>query len=49
MQLLSEGGKATFYIPSALGYGPTNTITDIPANSIIIIEVELLEVIPNPE
>jgi len=48
LQQMSAGGKATFFIPSALGYGPT-TLTNIPANSILIMEVELLEVIPNPE
>lgn len=43
---MNEGGKATFYIPSALAYGPsTNGI--IVANSILIFEIELLEVIPN--
>lgn len=48
LQLMNEGGKATFFVPSALAYGP-NTLTNIPANSILIMEVELLEVIPNPE
>jgi FKBP-type peptidyl-prolyl cis-trans isomerase len=48
LQKMNEGGKATFYMPSALGYGPTvNGI--IPANSRLIFEVELLEVIPNIE
>lgn len=46
LQKMNEGGKATFYIPSALAYGPsTNGI--IVANSILIFEIELLEVIPN--
>lgn len=49
LQLLGAGGRATFYIPSTLGYGPTTGITDIPANSNLILEVELLEVTPNPE
>lgn len=48
LQLMSEGGKATFFVPSALAYGPS-TLTNIPANSILIMEVELLEVIPNAE
>lgn len=46
MQQMGEGGKATFYIPSTLAYGPSVNGT-IPANSILIFEVELLEVIPN--
>lgn len=48
LQKMNEGGKATFYVPSALAYGPSvNGI--ITANSILIFEVELLEVIPNAE
>lgn len=48
LQLMSAGGKATFYLPSALGYGPS-VLNKIPANSNLIYEVELLEVIPNQE
>jgi FKBP-type peptidyl-prolyl cis-trans isomerase len=48
LQKMNEGGKATFYLPSALGYGPSvNGV--IPANSNLIFEVELLEVIPNQQ
>jgi FKBP-type peptidyl-prolyl cis-trans isomerase FkpA len=47
LQLLSEGGKATFYIPSGLGFG-TETVTagstTIPSNSNLIYEVELIKV-----
>lgn len=48
LQLMNAGGKARFYIPSSLAYGPTSTAL-IPANSNVIFEVELLEVTPNME
>lgn len=48
LQLMRAGGKTTFYVPSALGFARTAS-TPIPANSILIYEVELLEVIPNPQ
>ncbi len=48
LQLMREGGKATFYIPSALGYGIHSSST-IPANTNLIFEVELLKVIPIEE
>lgn len=41
LQLLPEGSKATFYVPSVLANGLPNT----PANSNVIFEVELLDVI----
>lgn len=44
MQQMHEGDKATFYIPSTLAFGPVS-INGVPANSNVIIEVELLEVI----
>jgi FKBP-type peptidyl-prolyl cis-trans isomerase len=48
LQQLQKGGKATFYVPSLLGYG-TNEIKSngavlIPANSNLIMEVELDEI-----
>ncbi len=39
--LLKKGGKGTFFIPSALGYGPTGS-GDIPANAPLIFEIELV-------
>lgn len=42
--LLQEGDVATFTIPAALGYG-SQGVGNIPANSILIFEVELLQVI----
>ena len=50
--LLNKGAKATFYIPSRLGYGAQampgnpNNKKGIPANSILIFDVELLNIKP---
>lgn len=43
LQLLKKGAKATFYVPPELGYG-NNTRQNIPGNSVLIFEVELLDV-----
>ena len=43
IRLLSEGGRGTLFIPSKLGYG-TNSSTSIPANSVLIFEIELVDV-----
>lgn len=45
LQLMKEGGKTTFYIPSELAYG-TRSQNKIPANSALIFEVELIKVEP---
>ena len=42
MMLLKKGGKATFVIPSALGYGSQGAPPRIPANAILVFELELL-------
>lgn len=44
IDLLSEGGKATLYIPSSLGYGPRQRGDVIGPNSILVFDVELVEV-----
>jgi cyclophilin family peptidyl-prolyl cis-trans isomerase len=44
--LLSFGDKATFYIPSKLGYGERGAGNVIPPNANIIFEVEILETLP---
>lgn len=48
VMLMKQGGKATFYLPSALGYGSQSPSPDIPANSILRFEVELVSVKPAP-
>lgn len=44
ISLLSEGGKATIYVPSTMAYGPRERGEVIGANSILVFDVELLEV-----
>lgn len=44
LQLMKEGDKATFYVPSTLAYG-TRSYTNLPANSIVIFEVHLVEIL----
>lgn len=50
LQLMQQGSKYTFYVPSVLGYGafpPSGS--NIPANANLIFEIELIRVIPNPQ
>ncbi|SMO40286.1 FKBP-type peptidyl-prolyl cis-trans isomerase [Fodinibius sediminis] len=48
LQLMKEGGKYKFWIPSALGYGPNpRPGGPIGPNETLIFEVELLEVNPS--
>ncbi|MDE7412564.1 MAG: FKBP-type peptidyl-prolyl cis-trans isomerase [Muribaculaceae bacterium] len=47
LQLMKEGGKTVFYIPSALAYGPAGAGGQIGPNQDLVFEVELIEV--NPE
>jgi len=39
---LKKAGKGTFFIPSALGYGPSGSGSAIPANAPLIFEIELV-------
>ncbi|WP_436517929.1 FKBP-type peptidyl-prolyl cis-trans isomerase [Ekhidna sp. To15] len=41
---LNEGAKATLYIPSPLGYGPRRRSDVIVENSILVFDVELVEI-----
>ncbi|MCB0698867.1 MAG: FKBP-type peptidyl-prolyl cis-trans isomerase [Chitinophagales bacterium] len=42
--LLDQGTKATLYIPSGMAYGKSSPSPKIPANSVMIFDVELLEI-----
>lgn len=48
LPLISSGGKITLYIPPSLGYGAVdvknNGVVVIPANSILIFDIELVSV-----
>jgi len=44
-QLMNEGTKGTLYIPSGLAYGPQARGAQIPANSILVFDVEVVEII----
>ncbi len=44
LQLMQVGEKAELVIPSDLGYGPRGAGGDIPPNSILIFEVELISI-----
>ena len=45
VQLMKEGAKYTFFIPSDLAYGPQGIPNAIPPHSTLIFEVELITVI----
>jgi FKBP-type peptidyl-prolyl cis-trans isomerase FkpA len=42
---MKVGTKSTFYVPAELGYGATAVGTSIPANSALMYEVELLDIL----
>ncbi|MCH5231228.1 MAG: FKBP-type peptidyl-prolyl cis-trans isomerase [Muribaculaceae bacterium] len=44
LQLMKEGGKYTFFIPSDLAYGPNGIPNVIPPHSTLIFDVELISV-----
>ena len=44
LQLMPEGSKYTFYIPSDLAYGETGAPPSIPPNAVLTFDVELLKV-----
>jgi len=44
ISLMNAGGKATLIIPSKLAYGERGAGNDIPANSPLVFDVELISV-----
>jgi len=46
--LLNKGSKATLYLPSRMAYGAASPSTKIPANSILIFDVELVDAVDVP-
>lgn len=50
LQLMKEGSTYKFYIPSQLGYGSSPAAGgNIPANSVLVFDVELIKVNPEEE
>lgn len=45
LQLMKEGGKMKFFIPSELAYGESGAGAVIPPNSVLLFDVELVEVV----
>lgn len=48
LQLMKVGEKYKFYIPSELAYGAQSPTPAIPANSTLLFEVELLDIVGQP-
>jgi FKBP-type peptidyl-prolyl cis-trans isomerase FkpA len=44
LKLLNKGAKGTFYIPSSLGYGPQQMSDVLKANSILVFDIEMVEI-----
>ena len=44
LMLMNKGMKVTVYIPSALAYGPQSRGPEIPANSILIFDMEVTDI-----
>jgi len=42
--LIKKGGKGTLYIPSPMAYGEQSPSSDIPPNSILIFDIEVLDI-----
>ena len=45
MKLLNKGAKAKFYIPSSLAYGAQGAGADIKPNSILVFDIEVVDVL----
>jgi len=46
LQLMKKGQKVKVWIPANLGYGPQGNLPVIPGNSLLIYEMDLLEIKP---
>ena len=46
LQLMKEGGKAKLYIPADLAYGELGAGELIKPNSVLVFDIELVEVLP---
>jgi FKBP-type peptidyl-prolyl cis-trans isomerase len=44
LKLLNKGAKGTFYIPSTLGYGPQPMSEVLKENSILVFDIELVDI-----
>jgi FKBP-type peptidyl-prolyl cis-trans isomerase FkpA len=44
LKLMNKGAKGTFYIPSTLGYGPQRMSEVIEENSILVFDIEMIEI-----
>jgi FKBP-type peptidyl-prolyl cis-trans isomerase len=44
LQLLKKGSQATLFIPSPLGYGPRSAGPDITPNSVLVFDIEVLDI-----
>jgi len=44
LKLMNKGSKGTFYIPSTLGYGPQRASEVIGENSVLVFDIEMLDV-----
>ena len=45
MPLIGEGGMMTLYLPPSLAYGAAGSPPDIPGNSNLVFDIELLDVL----
>lgn len=45
LQLMKSGSKCKVFIPSELAYGETGRLPDIPPHTVLIYEIELLEIV----
>jgi FKBP-type peptidyl-prolyl cis-trans isomerase FkpA len=45
LQFIGVGGKIKLLVPSALGYGSSSSSATIPANSVLVFDIELVQFI----